>query len=139
VEPLSPGFSGAVLHKASRRRKAAVKLVLMDHSVVVGIGNIYASESLFRAGINPRTAARRISRQRYDALAAAVRATLEDALRAGGSTLRDFVGSDGEPGYFQQQYFVYGREGDACRVCAGLISRITQGQRSTFYCRTCQR
>jgi len=139
VEPLSDAFSGDVLYRASRGRSAAVKLFLMDHSVVVGVGNIYASESLFRAGIHPRTAAGRVSRQRYAVLAAAVRETLQDALKAGGSTLRDFVGGDGEPGWFQQQYFVYGREGDACRICAAAIRRITQGQRSSFYCLKCQR
>ena len=139
VEPLTADFSGKHLYAASRGRSAAVKLFLMDHSVVVGIGNIYASESLFRARIDPRRPAGRISSRRYETLAAAVRDTLLDALKAGGSTLRDFVGGDGQPGYFQQQYFVYGREGEPCRVCGGTIRRITQGQRSTFYCPRCQR
>jgi formamidopyrimidine-DNA glycosylase len=139
VEPLEAGFDGALLHTQSRGRRAAVKLFLMDASIAVGIGNIYASESLFRAGINPRTAAGRMTRGRYDRLADAVRTTLDAALAAGGSTLRDFVGGDGQRGYFQQQYTVYGREGEPCRTCATTVRRIVQGQRSTFYCPHCQR
>jgi formamidopyrimidine-DNA glycosylase len=139
VEPLSGAFTGPLLHAATRGRRAAIKLALMDHRIVVGVGNIYASESLFRAGIHPRTRAGRVSADRCDALAAAVRATLEDAIAAGGSTLRDFVQSDGSPGYFQQQYFVYGREGEPCRRCGATIKGVRIGQRSAFYCPRCQR
>jgi formamidopyrimidine-DNA glycosylase len=106
---------------------------------VVGVGNIYCSESLFRAGIRPTTAAGRISRPRYAALAEAIRATLADAISRGGSTLRDFVGSDGQSGYFQLEAFVYDRAGLPCRVCGTPIRQIVQGQRSTFYCPSCQR
>jgi formamidopyrimidine-DNA glycosylase len=139
VEPLSRAFTGPVLHAATRGRRVAVKQALMDHRLVAGVGNIYASESLFRARIHPKTSARRLSLARCERLAEAVRATLEDALAAGGSTLRDFVQSDGSPGYFQQQYFVYDRSGEPCRVCGAPIRRIAQGQRASFYCPTCQR
>ncbi len=139
VEPLSAAFTGTSLHVATRGRRAGIKLALMDHRLVAGVGNIYANESLFRAGIRPRTPARRVSLARCERLAEAVRATLEDALAAGGSTLRDFVGSDGAPGYFQQHYFVYDRAGEPCRVCGRPIRRVVQGQRSTYYCPGCQR
>jgi formamidopyrimidine-DNA glycosylase len=138
VEPLSGAFTGALLHAATRGRRVAIKLALMDHRVVAGIGNIYANESLFRAGIHPRTPARRVSAVRCERLAAEVRATLEDAIAAGGSTLRDFVRSDGSPGYFQQQYHVYDRAGAACRACGRPIRRVVQGQRSTYFCPVCQ-
>jgi formamidopyrimidine-DNA glycosylase len=139
AEPLSDAFDGGMLWRAARGRRVAIKLLLMNAAIVVGVGNIYASESLFRAGIHPRTPAHRVSRARADRLAAAVKATLADALAAGGSTLQDFVGADGAPGYFQQQYFVYDREGAPCRVCGTAIRRIVQGQRSTYFCPTCQR
>ena len=139
VEPLEAAFSGSVLHAASRGRRSAVKVLLMDHTVVVGVGNIYANESLFRAGIRPGTQAGRVSLARFDRLALEVRKTLEAALKAGGSSLRDFVHSDGSSGYFQQQYFVYGRSGEACRVCSQPIRVTRMGQRSTFYCASCQR
>ena len=139
IEPLSPEFGGEHLHAATRSRRAGIKLALMDSRVVVGVGNIYANESLFRARINPKAAAGRLSLERCERLAVAVRETLRDALVAGGSTLRDFVGADGSPGYFQQQYSVYDRESVACRACATPIRRVVQGQRSTFYCPTCQR
>ncbi len=138
AEPLEGAFTGHVLHAATRARKAAVKLVLMNASVVVGVGNIYANESLFHARINPRTPAGRLSLARYETLAAAIKSTLKQALKAGGSSLRDFVHSDGSSGYFQQQYFVYGRAGLPCRVCGTPIRVLRQGQRSTFYCRVCQ-
>ncbi len=138
VEPLSPEFSGEVLYRASRGRTAAVKQLLMDHTVVVGVGNIYANESLYRAGIDPRTIAGRISRVRFGRLATEVRLTIEAAIKAGGSSLRDFVHSDGSSGYFQQQYFVYGRTGQACRVCGRPVKVVRLGQRSTFYCSQCQ-
>ena len=142
VEPLSRAFEeegGLLLFKRTRGRSAAVKQVLLAGAVVVGVGNIYASESLFRAGIDPATPAGRIGLVRYRRLATAIRETLAEAIRKGGSTLRDFVGSDGAPGYFQLDYFVYGRAGAPCRVCGTLIRAIRQGQRSTFYCPRCQR
>ena len=111
----------------------------MDSHRVVGIGNIYASESLFRAGIDPRTAAGRISLKRLERLAPAIKATLTAAIAAGGSSLRDFIHSDGSSGYFQQQYFVYGRSGEPCRVCGRPIRELRQGQRATFFCPGCQR
>lgn len=137
-EPLSSAFHGQWLYEATRNRAAAVKLVLMDSHVVAGVGNIYASEALFRAGINPRVAARRIGRARYGVLALQVRETLEAAIKAGGSTLRDFVGGDGRAGYFQHEHLVYGRGGEPCAKCGTAIREIRQGQRSTFYCPSCQ-
>lgn len=139
VEPLSRTFNGKLLYEATRGRRVAIKLALMDHRLVVGIGNIYANESLFRARIHPRTAAGRLSAERCERLAHAVRATLADALAAGGSSLRDFVHSDGTSGYFQHRYFVYDRAGEPCRVCGRPIRRVSQGQRSTWYCPACQR
>lgn len=139
IEPLSCAFDGAWLHAATRGRATPVKLFLMDSHAIVGIGNIYASESLFRAGIHPRTPAGRLSRARCQRLAEAVKATLEAALAAGGSSLRDFIHSDGGSGWFQQQHFVYGREGEACRVCGARLRQLRLGQRSTFYCPRCQR
>ena len=139
VEPLEDAFTGKILHAATRARKAAVKLVLMNASIVVGVGNIYANESLFHARIDPRTAAGRLSLARYDALAAAIKSTLRQALAAGGSSLRDFVHSDGSSGCFQQQYHVYGRAGLPCRNCGTPIRVLRQGQRSTFYCPGCQK
>jgi len=106
---------------------------------VVGVGNIYASESLFKAGINPKTAAGKISLPRYEKLAAAIRETLAAAIEQGGSSLRDFIAVNGQSGYFQQSYFVYNRTGEACRICSTPIRQIKQGQRSTFYCVICQR
>ena len=139
VEPLEEGFTGKVLHAATRTRTAAVKLVVMNANIVVGVGNIYANESLFHAKINPRTQARRLSLARYDSLVAAIKSTLEQALAAGGSSLRDFVHSDGTSGYFQQSYYVYGRAGLPCRSCGATIRQLRQGQRSTFYCPACQK
>jgi formamidopyrimidine-DNA glycosylase len=139
IEPLDDAFCGKFLHAASRGRKTAVKLVLMNASIVVGVGNIYANESLFHARINPRTPAGRLSLARYEALAAAIKSTLKQALAAGGSSLRDFVHSDGSSGYFQQQYHVYGRAGLPCRVCGVDIRQLRQGQRSSFYCPECQK
>lgn len=138
-EPLAEQFSGDWLYEVTRKRSAAIKLVLMDSHVVAGVGNIYASEELFRAGINPKRPASRISRARYAVLADRVRETLEAAIRAGGSTLRDYVGSDGEAGYFQDEHLVYGRGGEPCLKCGTAIREIRQGQRATFYCPRCQR
>ncbi|MDR2240683.1 MAG: bifunctional DNA-formamidopyrimidine glycosylase/DNA-(apurinic or apyrimidinic site) lyase [Zoogloeaceae bacterium] len=139
IEPLSGAFDGGWLYAATRQRRAPIKLCLMDSHVIVGVGNIYASESLFRAGIDPRTPAGKLSRARCDRLAAAVKTTLEAALAAGGSSLRDFIHSDGGSGWFQQQHAVYGREGEPCRACGAKVRALRQGQRSTFYCPRCQR
>ena len=138
-EPLEDDFTGEHLFAKTRTRPAPVKNVIMDSSVVVGVGNIYASEALFRAGINPRTPANKISKARYLLLCQEIKATLQDALQAGGSSLRDFFGADGNPGYFQQHYFVYGRTGEPCRRCGDAIKSVRLGQRSTFYCASCQR
>jgi len=139
VEPFTPEFSGALMFRETRGRKVAVKQALLAGTIVVGVGNIYASESLFRAGIRPTTAAGRVSLIRYDLLADAVRITLSAAIEKGGSTLRDFVGSDGAQGYFQLDYFVYDRAGLPCHVCGTAIKQIVQGQRSTYFCPRCQR
>jgi formamidopyrimidine-DNA glycosylase len=138
VEPFSSAFNGRLLFEATRGRKLAIKSLLLSGSVVVGVGNIYASESLFRAGIRPTTAAGRISRARYDRLADAIRATLSEAIAAGGSTLRDFVSSEGQTGYFQLDCFVYDRAGAPCRVCAHPIRLLRQQQRATYWCAHCQ-
>lgn len=137
-EPLSDDFSGAVLLRATRNTRIPVKQAIMDAQRVVGVGNIYASESLFRARIHPLTPACDIGVRRYDRLVQALRETLTAAIEAGGSSLRDFVGGDGQPGYFQQQYFVYGREGESCRICATTIRKSIVGQRATFWCPRCQ-
>ncbi len=138
VEPLTPAFSPALLHRATRGRKVSIKQALLAGNIVVGVGNIYASESLFRARINPKTAAGRVSLARFERLVPEIRAVLSAAIAKGGSTLRDFSSAAG-PGYFQLEYFVYDRAGEPCRICAAPIRRIVQGQRSTFYCPVCQR
>lgn len=138
-EPLEDGFTGERLHALMHGVRAPIKQALMDARRVVGVGNIYASESLFRARIHPLAAGGKIGPRRTARLVAEIRATLVAAIAAGGSTLRDFVGGDGRPGYFQQDYFVYGREGESCRVCGSPIRRIVVGQRSTFFCPRCQR
>ena len=138
VEPLEAGFSAQLLYAQTRKRSAPIKQVLLAGDVVVGVGNIYASESLFRAGIHPKTAAQRISLARYQKLADAIRVILAAAIDKGGSSLRDFVGADGRSGYFQQSYFVYDRAGEPCRVCGQPLRQIKQGQRSSFYCAHCQ-
>lgn len=137
-EPLSDAFDGAVLHKLVNPCRSPIKTVLMDSHRVVGVGNIYASESLFRAGIHPATVSRDLTRRRCKHLADAIRATLTEAIAAGGSSLRDFVHSDGNLGYFQQHYFVYGRTGEACRVCGTPIQRSVMAQRATYFCPACQ-
>ena len=137
-EPLSADFNGTALYNAIHKRKTAIKLVIMDSHVVVGVGNIYASEALLRAGISPRIAARRLTRARCDALANAIRETLREAITAGGSSIRDYVGSDGMAGNFQSNFAVYNREGQPCKRCGTLVKRLLQGQRSTFYCPQCQ-
>ncbi len=138
VEPLEAQFTAAYLHKVMHGRSTAIKLALMDNKLVVGVGNIYANESLYHARINPVTRAGKVSLARCERLVGTVRETLEKALKAGGSSLRDFVHSDGSSGYFQQEYFVYGRDGQPCRVCGTPIRIKRQGQRSTFYCPSCQ-
>lgn len=138
-EPLSAEFDGAWLHRATRNRSAAIKMVLMDSHVVAGIGNIYANEALGRAGINPKLGARRLTQARCAMLAQAIRETLVEAIEAGGSSLRDYVGSDGMAGNFQSRFLVYGRAGEPCFTCGTLLRATRQGQRSTFYCPRCQR
>ena len=138
-EPLTPAFDAAYLHAQCRPRSAAIKQVIMDASVVVGVGNIYASESLFHAGIRPGTAAHRLSRPACMRLADAIKRVLAAAIAAGGSSLRDYVATDGELGYFQLQTRVYDRAGLPCKVCDTPIRRIVQGQRASFYCPRCQR
>jgi len=139
VEPLSRDFDSRRLHALTRGQRIAIKLFLMDARRIVGVGNIYASESLFRAGINPRMRAGRLSVGKSRELSAAIKQTLHKAIRAGGSTLRDFVGADGSSGYFQQRHWVYDREGQPCRRCGAKIRRLVQGQRSTFFCPGCQK
>lgn len=138
-EPFSEAFSTTYLYALTRNRRCAIKLALMNNEIVVGVGNIYANEALFRAGIRPTLATHRLSRARLARLVTAVRETLQEAIAAGGSTLRDYVDSRGKPGYFQLNYFVYGKEGEACRVCATPIQSLRQGGRASFFCPTCQR
>ncbi len=138
-EPLGPHFSGAHLHRLSRGRKLAVKNFIMDGKVVVGVGNIYASEALFMAGIHPNRAAGRISRTRYEALADAIRDVLGRSIEQGGTTLRDYVNSEGAPGYFALDLLAYGREGEPCFQCGTPLKQRVIGQRSSFYCPACQR
>jgi formamidopyrimidine-DNA glycosylase len=137
-EPLSEEFDGHYLRDKSRGRRVNIKQFIMNATVVVGVGNIYASEALHGAGIHPRRAAGRISLLRMQRLAASIRKVLLDAIEAGGTTLNDFTGSGGEPGYFRQQLTVYGLAGNPCRHCKTPISAIVLGQRSTFYCKRCQ-
>ncbi len=139
VEPLEDKFDAKLLYEQSRKRRSAIKQVLLAGDIVVGVGNIYASESLFKARINPKIAADRISLARYTLLAEAIRETLAAAIVQGGSSLRDFVAVNGQSGYFQQSYFVYDRTGMPCKVCDAPIRQIKQGQRSTFYCVNCQK
>lgn len=138
-EPLDEDFNGAYLHQSLANKTLAIKNAIMDGHVVVGVGNIYASESLFRARIHPETSAKAVSLAQCKKLVAEIKATLNDALAAGGSSLRDFFGADGNPGYFQQSYYVYGRTNEPCRICAKPIQCIRLGQRSTFYCAACQK
>jgi formamidopyrimidine-DNA glycosylase len=139
VEPLSRALDPARLHQLTRAHRAPIKQFLMDGRRIVGVGNIYANESLFRAGINPRRPANRLSRAQCEKLARQIKRTLQAAIRAGGSSLRDFVGADGNAGYFQQRYWVYDRAGQKCRRCGTLIRKMTQGQRSTYFCPCCQK
>ena len=137
-EPLSDKLNGQWLKKTAAKRTVAVKNFIMNAQVVVGVGNIYASEALFKAGIHPKRSASRISLQRYQHLVDAIRTVLAEAIKAGGTTLQDFSNSEGKPGYFQQQLFVYGRAGQACITCQQNIKKINIGNRSSFYCAQCQ-
>ncbi len=138
-EPLDDTFDVDYLYQRSRKRQLAIKPFIMDSKTVVGVGNIYASEALFRAGIRPRTAAGRVSRERYQQLVLAIKTVLAAAIESGGATLRDFVSGEGEPGYFQQELQVYGRAGEPCDVCGKTIKHIQQAQRASYYCPHCQR
>ncbi len=138
-EPLSSGFDADYFYLATRSRSAAIKLVIMDNHLVVGVGNIYANEALFRAGIRPQLSANKLSKPRCARLVQTIQEVLREAIQKGGSSLRDFIHSDGSSGYFQQHYFVYGRTGEACRHCGMPIRQIKQGQRSSFYCTGCQK
>ncbi len=138
-EPLSEAFTTDHLFNNSRSRKVAIKNFIMNSQVVVGVGNIYASESLFLAGIHPERAAQRISRARYQRLVACIRDVLSRAIEHGGTTLKDFQQENGKPGYFAQELLVYGREGDPCSYCKTPITQRRIGQRSSFYCKQCQK
>ncbi|MFA0810426.1 bifunctional DNA-formamidopyrimidine glycosylase/DNA-(apurinic or apyrimidinic site) lyase [Microbulbifer epialgicus] len=138
-EPLSTEFNGDYLFSASRKRRQSVKAFIMDGRIVVGVGNIYASESLFLAGIRPDREAGSISKGRYQRLAGAIKQVLQRAIAQGGTTLRDFFGGDGQPGYFAQELCVYGRTGEPCRSCGRPVRDIILGQRNTFFCTYCQR
>jgi formamidopyrimidine-DNA glycosylase len=138
-EPLDEAFDAAYLFKATRKRRVAIKLAIMNSQLVVGVGNIYASEALFRARLRPGRAARSLTRSECVALADAIKAVLGDAIKAGGTTLRDYVGAGGEPGYFRQKLYVYERDGQPCRRCRTPIKHRQQGQRSTYFCPRCQR
>ena len=138
-EPLSDEFNGEYLFKVTRRRAVAIKQFIMNSQVVVGVGNIYASEALFRARISPRRAGRRITRAEAAKLAKAIKDVLGAAIKIGGTTLRDYVNADGAPGYFRQKLFVYERAKQPCRICKSPVKQFTQGQRSTYWCSSCQR
>ncbi|MFZ5616518.1 MAG: bifunctional DNA-formamidopyrimidine glycosylase/DNA-(apurinic or apyrimidinic site) lyase [Pseudomonadota bacterium] len=138
-EPLSRDFTANAFREALKRRSAPLKAALLDQSVVAGLGNIYVCEALFEARLSPRRRASSLTGREADRLHSAICVTLAAAIEAGGSTLRDFAGSDGSLGYFQHRFRVYDREGEACPACAGPVSRIVQSGRSTFYCRKCQR
>ena len=138
-EPLGNAFTSDYLFEQTRRRKTAIKVFIMNSHIVVGVGNIYASESLFMAGIRPGRAAGRITRLDAENLVEAIRSVLAKSIKQGGTTLRDFVNSDGEPGYFKQQLLTYDRAGEPCRQCAEPIKQKVMAQRSTYYCAHCQR
>jgi formamidopyrimidine-DNA glycosylase len=138
-EPLSTQFSAEYLGRTAKGRRVAIKQLLMNSQVVVGVGNIYASEALFHAGIRPRRSANRIRQEEFAALVKAIRQVLRNAIREGGTTLRDYVNPQGMPGYFRQKLFVYERAGEPCRVCKTAIKHFVQGQRSTYFCPRCQR
>ena len=138
-EPFSAAFDADYLYRITRGRRVAIKQLLMNSQLVVGVGNIYASEALFRARLRPGRAARSLTRADAARLVRAVRAVLRQAIRSGGTTLRDYLGADGAPGYFRQRLYVYERRGKPCRRCGSPVRAMTQGQRSTYYCPTCQK
>jgi len=138
-EPLDDAFNADYLWKITRKRKVAIKQLLMNSTLVVGVGNIYASEALFRARIRPRRQASSLKRDEVVRLTRAVKAVLKMAIRVGGTTLRDYVNAEGNPGYFKQKLYVYERNGQPCRVCETPVKQFTQGQRSTYFCPTCQK
>ncbi len=138
-EPLDDDFTVATLVKAFERKSIPIKVAIMDAKTVVGVGNIYASESLFRAGILPKTPANKVSKPRLAKLVGCIRTVLQDSITEGGTTLRDFLNSDGQPGYFRQKLFVYERKGEPCRICGTPIQHTVMGQRSTYWCPKCQR
>lgn len=138
-EPLDPEFNADYLWRITRRRRVAIKQLLMNSTLVVGVGNIYASEALFRAKVRPRRQARNLSRPEVERLVRAVKSVLAMAIRVGGTTLRDYVGADGQPGYFRQKLYVYERNSLPCRNCRTPVRQLTQGQRSTYYCPNCQK
>lgn len=138
-EPLAAGFDGAYLHRVTRGRRVAIKTLLLNGRLVTGVGNIYASEALFRARLRPQRAARTLTLAQCRQLAAAIRTVLRSAIRAGGTTLRDYLSADGMPGYFRQKLYVYERAALPCRRCRTPIRQLTQGQRSTYYCPQCQK
>jgi formamidopyrimidine-DNA glycosylase len=138
-EPLGDEFDAEYLYRATRKRAVAIKHLIMNSQVVVGVGNIYASEALFRARISPRRAARGLSRAEAEALVRSIKEVLAEAVEIGGTTLRDYVNAEGTPGYFAQKLFVYERAKEPCRVCKTPIKQFTQGQRSTYWCAVCQR
>ncbi len=137
-EPLSDEFNSEYLTKRAKGRKTAIKSFLMDSHIVVGVGNIYANEALFMAGIHPKRVTGRVSAARFEKLVSAVKQVLGEAIEVGGTTLRDFVNGNGEPGYFQQQLQVYDRADEPCKKCGTLIKSMRLGQRSTFFCKLCQ-
>jgi formamidopyrimidine-DNA glycosylase len=137
-EPLGDSFDPDYLWRMTRRRRVAIKQLLMNSHVVVGVGNIYANEALFRAHVRPRRPAGKLTRRETDRLVRAVRAVLAKAIRVGGTTLRDYVSAEGNPGYFRQKLYVYERGGEPCRVCATPVRQVVQGQRSTYFCPACQ-
>ncbi len=138
-EPLSNEFDTEYLYQASRNRSVAVKQFIMDSKTVVGVGNIYANEALYLSGIHPNRSAKRISKARYERLVVKIKQVLTSAITQGGTTLRDFVGGDGKPGYFQQQLFVYGRQGEPCKGCGAELKELRLSGRSTVYCGVCQK
>jgi formamidopyrimidine-DNA glycosylase len=138
-EPLDAAFDAVYLWRVTRRRRVAVKQLIMNARLVVGVGNIYASEALFRARIRPGREAKRLSARECAALVRAIRTVLTNAVRAGGTTLRDYVGADGSPGYFRQKLYIYERAGEPCRRCRTVIRRRMQGQRATYWCPECQK
>jgi formamidopyrimidine-DNA glycosylase len=139
VEPLEDAFNAQYLHQCTRQTRRAIKTVLMDARIVVGVGNIYANEALFSAGIDPRRQGKRISLSRYQKLAAAIKQILTRAIEIGGTTLKDFTDSSGNPGYFQQQLQVYGRGSEPCLGCQKPLTAMRLGQRTTVFCKHCQK